>query len=105
MASVSFVELIVAMIILALGVLGLASTSENAQRAMTRGRVRLSAVERAAVTVDSLRGRACLIAGSASGSGGGQSWAVSARGAVRYIVDSVQVNGRRFTVEGVALCP
>lgn len=101
----SFVELMVAIVILACGVLGLAATADSRARAMTRGRLRAEALARAAVTVDSLRGRACVVAGSGNGSGGGQRWTVSARGRVRYIVDSVQANGRRFTLQGAAVCP
>ncbi|HYK11976.1 MAG TPA: hypothetical protein VEV39_14355 [Gemmatimonadales bacterium] len=101
----SFVELMVAIVILAVGVLGLAATSDSAQRAMTRGRLRAEAVARSAVTVDSLRNQVCRISGSLSGTDRGQWWTVSARGPARYIVDSVRANGRRFTVEGAALCP
>jgi len=102
---VSFVELMVAIVILAFGVLGLASTSDGAQRAMIRGRLRAEAVARAAVTIDSLRSQACRVGASASGSDRGQSWTVSARGVTRVITDSVQANGRRFVVEGAVICP
>lgn len=101
----SFVELMVAIVILALAVLGLASTSDASQRAMIRGRLRAEAAARAASVIDSLRSRACRGGGSASGSDRGQSWTISARGVTRVVVDSVQANGRRFVVEGVAVCP
>lgn len=95
----------VAIVILALGVLGLASTSDASQRAMTRGRLRAEAVARAATVIDSLRSRACRSGGSAGGRDRGQSWTVSARGVTRVIIDSVQANGRRFVVEGAVVCP
>ena len=95
----------VAIVILAFGVLGLASTSDGAQRAMIRGRLRAEAVARAAVTLDSLRSQACRIGGSAGGSDRGQSWTVSARGVTRVIIDSVQANDRRFVAEGAVICP
>lgn len=101
----SLVELMVAIVILALGVLGLAATSDAGQRAMTRGRQRAVAAGRAGRTVDSLRGQACRVTGSMSGAGRGQTWSISAAGSARFIIDSVQMNGRQFAVEGAVLCP
>ena len=97
--------MMVAIVILALGVLGLASTSDGAQRAMIRGRLRAEAVARAAAVIDSLRSRACRGGGAASGSDRGQSWTVSTSGATRVIVDSVQANGRPFVAGGAVICP
>jgi Tfp pilus assembly protein PilV len=102
---VNFVELMITIVILAFGVLGVAATAESAERAMMRARLQTEAAMRAGGTVDSLRGEACRVAGSARGSSGGESWTVAASGPVRYIVDSVRVNHRRFTVEGAVPCP
>lgn len=103
----SFIELMVTVVILAFGVLGLAAASDAAQRAMVRGRLRSEAAARAGVTVDSLRGRVCRGASGASGasgSNGEQSWVVEVRGSLRYIVDSVRANRRRFTLQGAVPC-
>ena len=100
----SFLELMVAIVLLAFGVLGLAATADSAQRAMVRGRLRTEAAARAAVTVDSLRWQVCRGNG-ASGSDGEQGWVVQAQGSLRYILDSVRANGRLFTVEGAVPCP
>lgn len=100
----SFTELMVTVVILAFGVLGLAATADSAQRALSRGRRRTEAANRAAITVDSLRGQACRVAG-ANGVNGQESWSVEARESFRYVTDSVQANGRQFTVEGAVPCP
>ena len=95
----------VAIVILALGVLGLAGAADSAERAMTRGRLSAVAAARAGVTVDSLRSQACRVAGVATGNALGQAWTVSARGAERYVADSVVAYGRHFAVEGAVVCP
>jgi hypothetical protein len=108
-ARVNLVELMVALLILTLGLLGIAATADSAGRAMARAGRMGQAVARARVTVDSLRGRACGVAGSASGSGPGQRWTMhTGSDSIRYLSDSVRVEGdgppRRFTLEGVAVC-
>jgi Tfp pilus assembly protein PilV len=110
MARVSLVELMVALLILTVGVLGLAATADSAGRAVERARRMSQSVAQARVTIDSLKGRACRVAVREGGTAPGQSWAVrAANNGVRYLMDSVRVTGpgatRRFTVEGVALCP
>ena len=104
----NFVELMVALVILTFGLLGIASTDDSAARALARAGRMERAVARGRVTVDSLRGEACRVAGSASGSGPGQSWTVRAgSGSVRYVSDSLRVDAdvaRWFVLEGVALC-
>lgn len=106
----NLIEMMVALLILTLGLLGVAVTADSAGRALARARRMGQSVAQARVTVDSLRGRACAVAGWASGTAPGQSWTVRAGShGVRYLTDSVRVGGagptRRFTVEGVALCP
>ena len=75
----NLVELVVAIVILSLGVLGLAATADSAERAMARGRRVSEAVARAQVELDSLRSRACTSAG------------------VRYVRDSL--------LQGAVICP
>ncbi|HEX4633519.1 MAG TPA: hypothetical protein VH163_06800 [Gemmatimonadales bacterium] len=100
----SLVEVMVTIVILAMGVLGLAAAADGAHRAMVRGRLSTEAAARAGVTVDSLRGRACGMLAGASGSRGEESWTVEVQGSLRYVVDSVRSNNRRFTVEGAVPC-
>jgi Tfp pilus assembly protein PilV len=107
---VNLVEVMVALVILTLGLLGLAATAHSAGRAMARAGRMEHAVLQARVTMDSLRGRACAVAGAADGSGPGQTWTVRAgSGALRFLTDSVRVDAagptRRFTLEGVVVCP
>lgn len=106
----NLVELMVALVILTLGLLGLATSANSAGRAMARAGRLERAVAGARLTVDSLRGGACGVSGSAVGSGPGQSWTVRAgSGSIRYLSDTVRVEGdgpsRRFTLEGVVVCP
>jgi Tfp pilus assembly protein PilV len=107
---VNLVELTVALLLLTLGLLGMAATADSAGRAVERARRMGQAVAQARVTLDSLRSRACRVAVSATGTGPGQSWSVRAgTSAIRYLADTVRLTGRgptrQFTVEGVALCP
>lgn len=105
----NLVELLVALVILTLGLLGLAMTSQSASRALMRARRTGVAAAQARLTVDSLRGRAC--AGTqASGGSAEQAWTITPGPlSIRYIRDSVEADLggplRRFVVEGIALCP
>lgn len=104
---VSLVELMVALVILTVGLLGLAATGDSAARSLGRARRMSQAVERARVTVDSLRSRACSSRGTMRGGGTGDSWTLEpGADSIRFIRDSVRVDViRRFAIEGVALCP
>ena len=77
----NLVELVIAIVILSLGVLGLAATADSAERAMARGRRVNEAVARAQVQLDSLRSQACR--GVDEG--------------VRYVRDSL--------LQGAVICP
>lgn len=78
----NLVELVIAIVILSLGVLGLAATADSAERAMARGRRASEAVARAQVQLDSLRSQACRGAGE---------------GEVKYVRDSL--------LQGAVICP
>ena len=99
-AGFTIVEVIAAIMILTVGVLGLASAAATVTRMMGTAEVQSDAAAIAAARFETLRGTRCPVAsGSASGAGITERWAVSQLGNAGFrmyqVTDTVQYRNRR----------
>lgn len=119
--GLTLVEVMVALVLFAVGALAMARAADLSGRAFARARRFEAVVAVARATLDSLRWRSCDGTGPAAGAAsieiggarvGTQAWQVapSPRG-FRHLTDSVVAepnDGRpawRFALEGAAVCP
>lgn len=105
------VELVIAIIILAIGVVGLMATSLVVLRQMRTGQRQAVAATLAQSTFDSLASRPCaaLVSGSANGAMGIREWwTVSGNGAARIASDSIVIpvhrGERAYVFSSTILC-
>ncbi|MDQ3696939.1 MAG: prepilin-type N-terminal cleavage/methylation domain-containing protein [Gemmatimonadota bacterium] len=99
-AGFTVVEVIVAIMILTVGVLGLASTAATVTRMMGSAEIESDAATIATARFETLRATRCPVAsGSASGAGISERWVVSQMGNAAFrmyqVVDTVQYRNRR----------
>lgn len=80
----NLVEVVVALVVLAVGLLGMAAAADLAERAMTRGLEMAAAVAQTRATLDSTR--------------------LFCTPGIRYLRDSTTVVGRTFVLEGAVVC-
>ena len=108
----------VALMVLAVGLLAVAGSTDLSGRALARAHRTEAAVAVARATMDSLRWRSCDGSGTRTGASpvaiggvrlGNQAWRVDpGAGGVRHLTDSVHLDGppeRRFALEGAVVCP
>ena len=98
-AGFTIVEVLVAVMVLSIGVLGLAGAAAIVTRMMGSSEMQSDASTVASARFESLRGTRCpLAAGSASGAGITERWSVSQLGNAGYrmyeVVDSVRYQNR-----------
>lgn len=100
-AGFTVVEIIVAIMVLAVGVLGLAATAGIVQRQMAGGERQSAAAAIAQSRFDSLTSKNCNVISGSSGTAshrGGlvtEIWSVTDGANVKQITDTVQILGRR----------
>ena len=99
-AGFTIVEVIAAIMILTVGVLGLASAAATVTRMMGTAEVQSDAAAIAAARFETLRATRCpVVNGSASGAGINERWAVSQLGNASFrmyqVTDTVQYRNRR----------
>jgi len=98
----SLVEVIIAMVILTVGILGLAASTSAITRMTAEGGRSGSAARVAQTRFEGLRAAAIVncatvVAGTASGSRYAERWSVTTSGYVRVVTDSVSYNTGRAT--------
>lgn len=99
-AGFTIIEVIVAVMILTVGVLGLAGAAAIVTRTMGTAEVQSDAAAIAATRFETLRATRCpVVNGSASGAGITERWAVSQLGNAAFrmyqVIDTVQYTGRQ----------
>lgn len=99
-AGFTIVEVIAAVMILTVGVLGLASAAATVTRMMGNAEIQSDAAAIAAARFETLRATRCpLVAGSSTGAGISERWAVSQLGHVGMrmyqVSDTVQFRNRK----------
>lgn len=99
-AGFTIVEVIAAVLILTVGVLGLASAAATVTRMMGNAEIQSDAAAIAAARFETLRATRCpVVSGSATGAGISERWAVSQLGNASFrmyqVTDTVQYRNRR----------